>query len=68
MTTLKQANQSTGTYQLHTSNEGDGWRCIAYRSADKRTRMLTTVRARTEQAAVSEARRNVRVARKAGGL
>lgn len=59
-------SRPTGTYMLHTSySSTEGyWRAVAYRDG----RALTIVRAATQAAAVSEARRNVRIARKAGGL
>lgn len=53
-----------GIYQLNCEELAGTCYCNAYRNG----RMLTTVRARTAELAVSQARRNVRMARKAGGL
>lgn len=58
-------SRPTGIYQLHVSvASAHEARCFVYRNG----RVVTTVRALTARGAVSVARRNVRNARKAGGL
>lgn len=57
--------RKAGTYQVLPSPEPNGdWRAFVYRNGA----VVTQTRAATKSAAVSEARRNVRTARKAGGL
>jgi hypothetical protein len=58
--------RKAGYYQVHvsTAQTGRDGRCVVYRDG----RLLTMARACSAAAAVTEARRNVRNARKCGGL
>lgn len=70
-------SQPVGLYQVVLADSppfrlpsvsGGGLAYLHYAHVYRNGRLLTTVRARTEAAAVAEARHNVRMARKAGGL
>jgi hypothetical protein len=58
--------RTIGIYQVHisTPTTGRDGRCTVYRNG----RVLTTTRGATPQAALREARRNVRMARHCGPL
>lgn len=60
--------RKAGTYQIHLSPDCERFYGSVYAVVYRNGRMLTTVRAGSDSAALSEARRNVRLARKAGGL
>lgn len=63
-------SRPTGTYQIRLDHSGYTAHCVVYRLApgQRIAKVLTHVQATTTRAALAEARRNVRIARKAGGL
>lgn len=62
--------RKAGTYQIRLDHCGYHGTCVVYRKAPGQhvAKVVTHVRAATTRAALTEARRNVRNARKAGGL
>lgn len=63
-------SRSAGVYQLHVTDSPPlaGYGSLTYVHVYRNGVLVTQVRARSPEAALAEARRNVRLARKCGGL